>query len=446
VAGQNLPPQHRVRDDWPYTRRVLPWLLAGFLVMLFLVPFDAMELKVTLPVDSTPDRFYVGLLAIAFLAALSTRVGLHDAKRPSLLYVAIGCFVAVAVASVLFNIDVLVRLGEDGLAVKKLALLCSYAAFFVIVARTIRPTELQNFGVLLVGLACVTAIGTVWEYRTNVNWFYDLANSIFSPIAHVRPPPGDPKFGRPSTVGPGAHGLTVTTMMALVLPFALIGVMESKSRSRKLFYSVATALILAGALATLRKTGAVAPAAALLGLVLYRPRKMLRLLPLGIAVIVAIQGIAPGAIVNVKAQFVGGNLFDRNTSKGRTDDYTAVSPDIKAYPLLGRGYGTYEPHAYRILDNDYLGTLLEVGILGMVAFLALFVAGLATVHSVIRRGDPTRAPPALAAAAAVMAFAVATFLFDILSFPQAPYLLFFILGLATVAASSPSSPPIPRRA
>jgi TctA family transporter len=51
----------------------------------------------------------------------------------------------------------------------------------------------------------------------------------------------------------------------------------------------------------------------------------------------------------------------------------------------------------------------------------------------------------LAAAAAVVAFAVATFLFDILSFPQAPYLLFFILGLGTVAASSPGSFTIPRR-
>jgi polysaccharide biosynthesis protein PslJ len=414
--------------------------------MLFLVPFDAMQVKVSLPVDSTPDRFYMGLLAVVFLAALATRAGLHDAKRPLLLYVAIGCFVAVAVASVLLNLDVLVKLGQDGLAVKKLALLCSYAAFFLIVARTIRPTELENFGILLIGLACITAIGTVWEYRTNVNWFYDLAQSIFSPIAHVNPPPADPKFGRPSTVGPGAHGLTVTTMMALVLPFALIGVMGSKSRSRRLFYSAATALILAGALATLRKTGAVAPAAALLGLVLYRPRQMVRLLPLGVAVIAAIQVIAPGAAVNVKAQFIGGNLFDRNTTTGRTDDYTAVRPDVLTYPLVGRGYGTYDPRVYRILDNDYLGTLIEVGILGMVAFLAIFVAGLATAHPVIRRGDPTRAPPALAASAAVMAFAVATFLFDILSFPQAPYLLFFILGLATVAASTPVRSTIPRRA
>src|SRR4029079_4691112 len=39
-------------DAWPHTTRALPWLLAGFLVMIWLVPFGA----VVLPGMGPPDR------------------------------------------------------------------------------------------------------------------------------------------------------------------------------------------------------------------------------------------------------------------------------------------------------------------------------------------------------------------------------------------------------
>jgi hypothetical protein len=46
-----------------------------------------------------------------------------------------------------------------------------------------------------------------------------------------------------------------------------------------------------------------------------------------------------------------------------------------------------------------------------------------------------RGPPALAAAAGCLGFAVATALYDILSFPQAPYLFVFLAAMCTCAAS-----------
>jgi hypothetical protein len=40
-------------DAWPHTRRPLPWLFAALLAMIFLVPFDAIQLKVGLPTASS---------------------------------------------------------------------------------------------------------------------------------------------------------------------------------------------------------------------------------------------------------------------------------------------------------------------------------------------------------------------------------------------------------
>ena len=76
-----------------------------------------------------------------------------------------------------------------------------------------------------------------------------------------------------------------------------------------------------------------------------------------------------------------------------------------------------------------------MGGLGLLAFIALIVTPLFVVRGVLRSDNPLRGPPALAAAASCMAFGVATALYDILTFPQAPYLFLFMAAMCTCAAS-----------
>ena len=56
-------------DNWPHTRRPLPWLLAGFLAMLFLLPFDSIILKVHMPANATLDRVLLMSMLAVFLAS-----------------------------------------------------------------------------------------------------------------------------------------------------------------------------------------------------------------------------------------------------------------------------------------------------------------------------------------------------------------------------------------
>ena len=114
--------------------------------------------------------------------------------------------------------------------------------------------------------------------------------------------------------------------------------------------------------------------------------------------------------------------------------------------MLGRGYGTLDSirvDTYRIFDNEYLGQLYQVGALGLIAFLALIVTPLFVVRSVLRSDNPLRGPPALAAGAACLAFGVACVLYDILSFPQAPYLFLFMAAMCVCAASVEVAEPEP---
>jgi hypothetical protein len=422
-------------DAWPHTSRALPWLLAGFLVMLFLVPFQDIRVPISLPFDAKLDRIILSGIVLVWLFALLA--GGRDAPRLRLntLTIAVLAFVAVAFGSVLLNAQVLANSGDLTLASKKLVLLGAYVMFFYVAATSLRARDVPGFCLLIVGLACVTALGGIWEYRTGVNLFYDSTAKLLPPGFSLLGETGDSEFGRPAVTGPTQHGLALTTVLALALPFAVVGIEKAWEQRHKVAYALATALILAGAVATLRKTAAVLPLAALLVLLAYRRREMMRLAPLGLVLIVVIQALSPGALASIRGQLQPEKVSGNVSTQGRTEDYDAVGPDIKAHLATGRGFGAFDSHKYRLLDNQYLGLLIEVGILGLVAYVVMLLAVMRVAHPVIRSHDPTRAPPALAASAGVAAFLVCNALYDTLAFAQAPYLLFFVAALAVASAS-----------
>jgi O-Antigen ligase len=430
--------EHAERGDaWPHTTRALPWLLAGFLVMLFLVPIQDIRLPITLPVDAKLDRFVLGGIALVWLAALLAGGRGAPRTRRSIVNFAVISFAALAAASVLLNMQVLATSDDLTLAIKKLALLAAFLMLFYIASTSLRSADLRGFGLLIVGLASLTAVGTIWEYRMGTNLFYDITAKVLPPGFSLLPEAPDPEFGRPAVTGPTQHGLAVTTMLALTLPFAIVGIVQSRERRNKLAYATATALILAGTVATVRKTALIVPAASLIVLLAYWRREMLRLAPLGLVLVVVMQLLSPGALTSIRYELQAEKVTGGST-EGRTEDYDAIAPDVKTHLATGRGYGTYDSHKYRLLDNQYLVLLIEVGFLGIAAYLAIMLAVVLVGHRTIRSGDPSRAPPAVAAAAASAGFFVCNGLFDVLAFPQAPYLFFFVAALAVIS-SAPDS-------
>ena len=60
----------------------------------------------------------------------------------------------------------------------------------------------------------------------------------------------------------------------------------------------------------------------------------------------------------------------------RTADYVADFKYIVERPFFGRGFGTFMPALYRYTDNTYLLGLVEFGIIGVLALLILYFAGM----------------------------------------------------------------------
>ena len=423
--------------DWPRTSRLMPWLLACFIAMLFLVPFDVAELPVQLPFDLRLDRLVLGAIFVLWVTSIAIGGRLAPRMRWSATHVALLAFFIATVLSVAINLEVLVNLDEHSRALKQIVLLVSYVALFFFVTSVIRPSEVRSFINLVLGLACVMALGVLVESRLKTNFFYEWSDTLLPgftvPTAPIER--GIDGVGRLRITGPTQHGLAVTTMMAMLLPFAILRVMEGP---RKWVGALACALIMAAALATLRKTAMVAPIGAILVMIAYRPRAMARLAPLGVVLLVVIHFMSPGSLGRVGNQLFGGTVATTNSTRDRVEDYDAVSPDILHRLVTGRGYGTFDPRRYRFTDNEYLQLIVTTGIVGLAAYIALIVSVGVVAHPVIRRGGRRRAGPALAASAAAVAFAFTNALYDTLAFPHAPYLFLLIAALAVATASARS--------
>jgi len=422
-------------DYWPYTTRVLPWAICGFLFMLWLIPFDSTVLPIALPVDARLDRIALVALGAIWLPVVAT-IGISRQRlAPNGITLALGAFLLAALLSISTNAETLANLTEISPALKQVVLLVSYSAFYIVVATTIRPPEVPRYIKLTIGLACVAALGTIWQYRTGHDIFYEWTTALLPGAFHVEPPPvASDLYGRATIGGPTLHGLAITTILGMMLPFALMTTVTTTVTKQRLFGVVATTLLVAGAAATLRKTALIVPAVAVLVLFLYRPRMMVKAAPLGVAIVLMVQILSPGAISTIRSEFVNG-LANSGSTQDRQNDYPAVMPDILDKPALGRGFGSYDSHKYRVLDNQYLGLTVETGAIGVATYVVLLASVGIAAHRAARSREKQWA---VAAVAATAAFAVSNLLFDALAFPQAPYVFLFIAALVTATTLRPS--------
>ncbi|HTZ85134.1 MAG TPA: O-antigen ligase family protein [Solirubrobacteraceae bacterium] len=433
-------------DEWPHTRRALPWALAAFIAMLFLVPFDAIALPLHLPVNGTLDRPVLIALGMLWFATLAVVSG---AARPRMrlgrIHYAALAFFAVCLLSVALNGQALANMTEVGLTVKKLALLASYIVFFFIAASVLRPREVARFAALMVGLGVIVALGTIIEYRFHYNLFYELWGTVL-PVTKPNGFDTIDSIGRLTIYGPTLQPLELAAMLAMVLPFAILGAIDAKTRRQRILYIVAVGLLLAGGVATARKTSLVVPAVVIVLLACYRPRDVFRTVGrLCIVLFAIVHFTSPGALGSVINQLEPGHVNSALTTTDRTARYDAVTPDLLRHPLIGRGYESYDPQKYRILDNQYLDLLITVGAIGTLLYLTIFAAMISAARPLIRDRsghDPRRASLALAATVTVIAVAIGSALFDVLSFPHVPYLLFFVAAMiVALREASPAAEP-----
>jgi hypothetical protein len=441
----------RAAADWPHTTRLLPWSIAGLITMFWLTPFDKIQLAMSTPIDITLDRIVLPVVAVIWLIAFTAGPGAAPRLRLTRAHVAIGAYLACAFVSVVLDARYLNQTGELMLTFKKLPLLVSYVSIFVIVASSVRRTEVPALLTYTLVLSVIVGLGIIYESRFGTNLFNTWSSKLFiGPFNLVEDGSGTAvdSLGRRWIGGPTAYGVEAVGMMAMAMPIAVVGIIGSPTRRRRILYGIAIVLLLAGMFSTQRKSALVAPVAVIATLAYFRRKELLSLAPFGLVIPIMVAAVSPSAVHSVVAQFTRADASKVATVSDRTADYDAIRPDLWSHLAFGRGFGSYDHNTYRILDSEVLGRLVETGILGLAAFLLIALSVILVARKTVSQRDPRFAPAALCGVAAAVCLLVLATLYDVMAVPHVPCVFLYLAGLA-VAVVGPGSrpavrPPSPR--
>ena len=142
--------------------------------------------------------------------------------------------------------------------------------------------------------------------------------------------------GRTTVYGPMDHPLELALMLGMVLPFALVPLLEAKNRREQLRWLLLTGILLAGIFATQRKTGLIAAGIGGLAIVIMQPRLFRQAVQTGIALMLLLHLLAPGAMGSLRQQLEPSRLTGTKSTSDRSEDYSAIKPDLARHPALGR--------------------------------------------------------------------------------------------------------------
>jgi hypothetical protein len=230
--------------------------------------------------------------------------------------------------------------------------------------------------------------------------------------------------------GTASHAIEFAVVCVALLPLAIHRAHFSERRNLRQVHVVGALLLCAGALLSVSRTAFID-----LGLVLVlyvtatSGRRQANVLAGGLLGLGLVVAVAPSAISEVATLFgQGGN---DPSVQGRTSDYSAVGSLIHSHEWMGIGFGTYQPTIYRILDNQYLGTLIEGGIVGLVLLVAFYASGVLIGQQARfeARRDPELRDLAHALSIGVLVLGISAAFFDEFAFRQSTNLLFVLLGL-----------------
>jgi O-antigen ligase len=182
------------------------------------------------------------------------------------------------------------------------------------------------------------------------------------------------------------------------------------------------------------RSGILAVGLALLIMFCYWPsavrRRALIVAPVAV---VALRVIVPGLVGTIYSLFRG--IATDPSVTGRTDDYGVGFSLYQDQAWFGRGLFTFVPGYYRILDNQLLMVLVELGAVGLVAVLLLFIGSYGSALGARRRAlDPRDSHVSLAIAASIAGMLAASVTFDSWGFAQAAGLTFLLFGMAGAAS------------
>jgi polysaccharide biosynthesis protein PslJ len=420
-------------------RPYVPWkgVLAAVVLVILFLPIRRYRFPGDLPFELEPYRLLVALVVTLWFASLLSdrRVRLRRTgfEGPVLLILTV-VLVSVAVNMTRYRV-------YESNVLKAVTFFLSFVLVFylvVSVARTRAATEAVVK--VLVGGGAVVALLAVLEARTGWTPF-DRLEVIFPFLERQALVEELNRGGATRAVGPAEHPIALSAALVMLVPLAVYLVRSAGAR-----WWLAFLALLVGVLSTVSRTGIVMLIVVAVVFLALRPRETKRLWPLLVPLLIVTHFAVPGTLGSIKQAFLpeGGLIQQQQTtehgcdSAGRLADIGPTLDEVSKKPFFGYGFGTRivtgKGSNACVLDNQWLGTLLDVGFVGALTWLWLFLAVLRRLGRAAKLDTSKNGWLLVAVTASITGYAVGMATFDALGFIQVTLLLFMILALGAAAA------------
>ncbi len=238
----------------------------------------------------------------------------------------------------------------------------------------------------------------------------------------------DSRSGFQRVMGAASHPIEYSVALAALAPLALHLAHHAHTRTMRRLNLLALVALVAVTPMTVSRSGVVCLAVGIAWYMVHlSARARLNVAVIGIIGLGVMRSAIPGLLGTIRSLLLIG---DQDPSiRARTIDYAKIPQLMEGHWAFGRGWGTFQPDQYFFLDNQYLGSLLEGGVVGLTIFLAVLIVGMGLARGA-RKAATSASIRGLgqAMSASIAALAVGAATFDEASFRQTAFLLFLLVG------------------
>ncbi|HKU34714.1 MAG TPA: O-antigen ligase family protein [Paenarthrobacter sp.] len=229
------------------------------------------------------------------------------------------------------------------------------------------------------------------------------------------------------------HSIELAVVCCILLPLSIWRGLYDRT-GKKWIHWAGTALLVFAIASTVSRSGVLGLVISMMIFIPFLPRVARRWAVVAApAALAALFVAVPGLISTLTSQFTAGSS-DLSLST-RTNNYPRVAELFGELPFLGLGPGNYRPtNALQILDNQYLNSLVTLGLVGFLGIVAYFLLpGVSALLAARASRIPALRSLSGALAASGLVAAGCSLTFDSMSFPVFALVYPFVVGLSGAA-------------